>query len=106
MQTDFWTKLAKKVSNRKSEHHHEILHNQISLGTKFCLKLTLLKFWTKLTQKGYFQSKKNENYHQILHIRFNLDSNFQLQQTILIFGTNFQIKGYFWSKTEKNEPHH
>ena len=26
--------------------------------TKFCLKLTLLNFWIKLTQKGYFQTKK------------------------------------------------
>ena len=25
---------------------------------KFCLKLTLLNFWIKLTQKGYFRTKK------------------------------------------------
>ena len=28
------------------------------VGTKFQLKLTILSFWTKLTRKGYFQSKK------------------------------------------------
>ena len=54
--------------------------------------MTLLNFWIKLTQKGYFRTKKNENYHRILHIQINLDSKFQLQQTILIFGTNFQKK--------------
>ena len=40
------------------------------VGTKFQLKLTILNFWTKLTQKSHFQSKKenNENHHQIVHI--------------------------------------
>ena len=46
--------------------------------------MTVLNFWIKLTQKGYFRTKKNENYHRILHIQINLDSKFQLQQTILI----------------------
>ena len=65
---------------------------EISVATKLRLKLTLLNFWIKLTQKGHFLTKKNENYHRILHIQINLDSKFQLQQTILIFGTNFQKK--------------
>ena len=66
---------------------------QISLGTKFCLRLTPFDFSTKLTQKGYFQSnKKNENHHWFLYIRINLGSKFQLQQTIFIFGTNFLKK--------------
>ena len=54
--------------------------------------MTLLNFWIKLTQKGYFRTKKNENYHRILHTQINLDSKFQLQQIILSFGTNFQEK--------------
>ena len=33
------------VWNRKSEHHHWILHIRISLGTKFQLKLTILIFF-------------------------------------------------------------
>ena len=70
------------------------------VGTKFRLKMTLLNFWIKLTQKGYFRTKKNENYHRILHIQINLDSKFQLQQTILIFGTNFQKK---YTSTQKQE---
>ena len=43
--------------------------------TKFHLKVTLLNFWIKLTQKGYFRTKKDENYHRILHIQINVDSN-------------------------------
>ena len=46
-QTDFLTKLTTKALNRKSEHHHKILHIQISLDTKFRLKFTILNFWTK-----------------------------------------------------------
>ena len=39
------------VKNRKSKHHHEILHILISLGTKFQPILILLSFWTKFIQK-------------------------------------------------------
>ena len=45
------------VKNWKSEHHHWIPHIQISLGTKFQLKLTILIFLTRFTQKGFFWSK-------------------------------------------------
>ena len=58
----FWTKFALKKKHFKSrtvkeEHHHLILHIQISLGTKFLPKLTILTFLTKFTQKRYVQSK-------------------------------------------------
>ena len=33
---------------------------QNSLGAEFQLKLIILNFWTKLTQKGYFQYKKEK----------------------------------------------
>ena len=33
-----------------------IRHSRV--GTKFRLKMTLLNFWIKLTQKGYFRTKK------------------------------------------------
>ena len=51
------------------------MHIQISLGTKFHFKLSVLNFSIKLTQKLYFwaKKKKNENYDQILHIQINLD---------------------------------
>ena len=64
-----------------------IRHSRV--GTKFRLKMTLLNFWIKLTQR-VFPSKKNKNYHRILHIQINLDSKFQLQKRIWIFGTNFK----------------
>ena len=53
----FGPNLPKKVfpvENRKSEHHHGILHIWISLGTKFELKLIILSFWTKFIQKKVF----------------------------------------------------
>ena len=45
------------VKNRTSEHQHWILHIWIRLSTKFQLKLTILIFWTNLTQERYFRSK-------------------------------------------------
>ena len=48
-------KKAFAVKNRKSEHHHGILHILISLVTKFQLKLIILSSWTKFTQKDCFQ---------------------------------------------------
>ena len=66
----FGPNLPKKVfpvKNRKSEHHHGILHIWISLDTKFQLKLIILSFWTKFTQKRYFQSK-TEQAIQELHV--------------------------------------
>ena len=59
----FGPNLPKKVfqvENRKSEHNHGILHIWISLSRKFQLKLTILSFWTKFTQKRYFQSKTDQ----------------------------------------------
>ena len=59
----FGKSLEKNSKIEESEHHYKILHIQISLGTKFRLKLIFLNFWIKLTQKGYFQTKSSENYH-------------------------------------------
>ena len=94
---DFLEKTCKKmVFNRKSECHHRILYLQKSLGTKFQIKLTILSFWAKLSQKEYFQSEKDkkENHQRILRIRISLGPKFHLQQTVL-------ISGYFRSKADK-----
>ena len=48
----FWFK------TEKSGHHHWILYSQVS--AKYQLKLTILSFWTKFTQKGYFQLKTEQ----------------------------------------------
>ena len=42
------------IKNRKSEHDHLILHAQISVGSKFQLKLIILIFWTKISPKKVF----------------------------------------------------
>ena len=91
------------VKNGKSEHHCWILLIRISLGTKFQLKLTILIFWTNITQKGYFRSKKEkkgEQHHWILHIRLSLGIKFPLKLPTLIFRTKFTPKRYFQLKTK------
>ena len=45
------------VKNGKSEYHYWILHIEISLGTEFQRKLTILIFWTKFAQKKNFRLK-------------------------------------------------
>ena len=45
------------VENGKSEYHHGIGHIQVSLSTKFQIKLKIFIFWNKLAQKGYLRSK-------------------------------------------------
>ena len=54
----FLDKTCEKGLKQEREHHHRILHIRNSLGTQFQLKLKILNFWTKLTQKRYFQSIK------------------------------------------------
>ena len=71
--------------NRKSEHHHWILHIWISLGTISVFKSTFLISWTKSTQKGYF-------HHWILQNRISLGTNFSLSRQFCFFGTKLPKK--------------
>ena len=50
----FLEKTCEKGQNRKSEHN-KILHNQISLGTKFLLKATL-EFLDQINWKRVFRN--------------------------------------------------
>ena len=50
-----------QAENRKSGHHHCILHIWISLSAKFQLKLTILIFRTKFTQKRVFPLKNRKS---------------------------------------------
>ena len=104
----FWAKFARKVflvKNQKSEHHQWILHFQITLGTKFQLKLTFFIFLTRFDQKGFFWSKteKVSNTYFLHNSGYSNSSSakFQLNLTILILWTKFAQKRYFKSKTEK-----
>ena len=56
-------------------------------------------FWSKFTQKGYFQSKTEKVNNTIELCTFKLDSEFQLKLTTLIFGINIAQEGYLLSKT-------
>ena len=90
---------------RKSEHHHWIPLIQILLGTKFQLKLTILIFLTRFTQKGFFWSKTEKvNTRYFLHnsVYSNFSSaRFQLKLTILIFWVKLAQKGISGQKLKK-----
>ena len=49
-----WKKIEKLIS--EGGRLLSIRHSRV--GTKLRLKMTLLNFWIKLTQKAYFQTKK------------------------------------------------
>ena len=58
--------------NRKSEHHHWILHIRIVLGTKFQLRLTIFIFWANLPKKGVSGLKLKDRIFACVHGRFLL----------------------------------
>ena len=95
------------VKNSKSEHHLWILHIQISLGTKFLLKLTISFFWIKFAQKGFLLvlNRKSEHKHWILQVQISLGNKFQLKLTSLIFAPNLPKK-VFLVENRKNVYHH
>ena len=66
-----------------------MLHIRISLSTKFQPKLTILIFWTKFAQKGYFQPKTDQINHTIKLCVFELP-NFQITKL-----PNFILNGQF-----------
>ena len=86
----FWTQFAKKkkklflVKNGRSEHHHWILHIQISVSGKFQPKLTILIFWTKFNQKRCFWSKAKN---------FNITIEFCIFK--LVYVLNFSLNIHF-----------
>ena len=61
-------KIKFPVKDRKSEHHHGILHIWISPGTKLQLKLIILSFWTRFTQKSICSWKQNKQSKRLLFV--------------------------------------
>ena len=63
-----------QVKNRMSELHDWILLIQISLGTKFQLKLTILSFLDEISPKRVFlvKNEKSKHHHWTLHIQISL----------------------------------
>ena len=96
------------VKNSKSEHHDWILQIQISLGTKFLLKLTILNFLTRFIQKGLFSSKtgkvNNTFFYTILHIHISLVRNFSSNWTFWILESNLPKKAF--PVENRNSKHH
>ena len=92
------------VKNRKIEHHHFIPHIQVSLGTKFQLKLTILIFWPDLPKKGFSGLKQKKwtphIFYIILHIQISLVRNFSSNWQFY-FLDQICTKRCFRSKTEK-----
>ena len=89
------------VLNRKSEHHHWILHIRISLRTNYQLK----QFWffgPSLPKNCIQKRKKSEDHHWLLHIWIRLRTKFQLKEAFLVFWTKFPRKGYFRLETERS----
>ena len=95
------------VQNRNSERHHLTQHIRISLGFEFHCKQTILSFWAKFTQKGYFQSKIEKIN---ITIEFSLLKLLQVLNCVLntqfwyfhwYFGTNLPKKGISSPKQEK-----
>ena len=100
----FWTKFPPKrvlsTKNRKSKHHHWILHIWISLHGKFRLKSTIFIFWTKFSPKRVLPTKNRNSKpnHWILHIGISLGTQFQLQ--FWFFGPKLPKKyaSIWWQK--------
>ena len=99
------------VKNRKSEHHHWIPFVQISLSTKFQLKLTtwqLLFFWPDLPKKGFSGLKQKKwrphIFYIILHIHISLVQNFSSNWQFWCFGPNLTKKGISsWKQNKQSK---
>ena len=104
----FWTKFSPKrvlsTKNRKSKHHHWILHIWISLHGKCRLKLTIFIFWTKFFPKRVLPTKNrnSKSHHWVLHIGISLGTQFQLKLTTLIFWTEVGQEVCFQLIAEKS----
>ena len=82
---------------------HQIQHIPINLGTKFHLNLTILPFWIKFVQKGYFWSKRENLNITTEFSMFELASapSFILNRQFWIFGQNLPTKRISRSKQDK-----
>ena len=98
----FGPSLPKKVfpvEKRKSEHHHGILQIWISVGTKLKIKLIIVIFSTKFTQKIYFQWKTEKEVQGLQVFAFcvgNINST-------AVFKHFEDLKiSFFWTFWKKN----
>ena len=104
LKPNFPKKGISRQKNVKSELHHWILHIHITLSNKFQLKLTILSFWTKYTQKRYFRSKAKE---VSISIEFCISElgqvpNFSLNWRFWFFGPNLPKESISSLKQKSN----
>ena len=95
----------------KSEHHHWILHIRISLSTKLQVKLTILIFWTKCAQKGYFWSKTQNRTFACVHpwlllIMLNFSARGLTETTVILMSllllvTETIVNVEIWTLTDE-----
>ena len=94
----------KDISSQKQKNRASPLSSEnLNLGTKFQLKLTILNFWTKFAQKGYFRSKMEEVNMTTEFFIFKVVSvlNFSLNWQFWFFKPNLPKKGIFGHKQKK-----
>ena len=96
-----------QFKHSKNEQHHWLLHIRISLGITFQLKLKILIFWTKFSQKGCFRFKTGKVNTTIefwiLYIRIFVP-NFSLNYSFN-FVHQIYSKRIFPIKSKKSEHH-
>ena len=95
------------VKKKKIEHHHWIPLIRISLGTKFRLKLKMLIFLTRFTQKELFWSKTEKwtahIFYIILYVQISLGRNFSSNWQFWFIGPNLPKKLF---PVENNKSEH
>ena len=91
------------MNNRKSEHHHWILHMRNSLGIKFRLNLKIFIFWTRFAQKGHFwfETEKMNVTTELCIFELVSVLNFSLNRQFWFSGSILLKKGHFRKKMEK-----
>ena len=95
-----WFHLRWKKNLVKHKKSKNIM--KMTVGIKFQLNFTILIFWTKFAQKGYFRSKTEKMSITIEFCMFTLVSvpNFSLNRWFWYFGQNLPKKGIS-GETEK-----
>ena len=90
------TPIFSSPKNRKIENYHWIMRISVSAGTKFQNEMTILIFWTKVTQKGYSPSKTEKVKITTEFCIFELVQlpNFSLTLQCWFFGPNLPKKSW------------
>ena len=102
----FWTKFAEKRGFRskteKNEQHHRILHIQVSLCTKFQLKLIILIFFFfyQICPKREFPVENGKRHLCVRSFRTGTDRHNDLLMSLLLLvaETKSAVKKQFFKK--------